>query len=171
MTLRLRSVVLSSLLVAALALSGCGSTKKKGTNDGMDTNVGANAADYQDIELNADSDSGKAGSLQSVYFDYNSSRLSASAREALSANASLLKDNAGLELQVEGHCDERGGVQYNLALGEQRARAVSKYLSTMGITSKRLSTISFGKGRPVSFGHDESSWSQNRRANFVVTAK
>ena len=170
MTLSLRSVVLSSLLVAALALGGCGSTKKKGAN-ADDTNVAANATNYQDIELNADSDSGKAGKLQSVYFDYNSSRLSASAREALSTNAGLMKDNSGLELQVEGHCDERGGVQYNLALGEQRSRAVRKYLSTMGISSKRLTTISFGKGRPVSFGHDETSWGQNRRANFVVTAK
>ncbi|MBT7609748.1 MAG: OmpA family protein [Bacteriovoracaceae bacterium] len=170
MTLRLRSVVLSSLLVTALALSGCGSTKKKGVN-GDETNVGANAVDYGSIELNADSDSGKAGSLSSIYFDYNSSTLSTAAREALSTNASLLKENSGLELQVEGHCDERGGVQYNLALGEQRARAVRRYLSTMGISERRLTTISFGKGRPVSFGHDESSWGQNRRANFVVTAK
>jgi peptidoglycan-associated lipoprotein len=170
MTLRLRSVALTSLFVFALALGGCGTAKKKGIGTD-DTNVGSNSTDYGSIELNADSDSGKAGSLTSVYFDYNSSSLSAAAREALSNNASLLKENSGLELQVEGHCDERGGVQYNLALGEQRARSVRKYLATMGISGKRLTTISFGKGRPVSFGHDESSWGQNRRANFVVTAK
>ena len=72
---------------------------------------------------------------------------------------------------IEGHCDERGGVQYNLALGEKRAMAVKQYLVSMGVNSSRVSTISFGKERPVSFGHEEASWSKNRRANFVVTAK
>lgn len=170
MTLRLRSVVLTSLLALSLALGGCGSTKKKGVGGDDSANVGA-SGDEQSFELNADSDSGKAGGLKTVYFAYNSSALSSETRSALQANADLLKSNGSVEVQIEGHCDERGGVQYNLALGERRANAVKKYLRTMGISSKRITTISFGKERPVAFGHDESSWSQNRRANFVITAK
>ncbi len=76
-----------------------------------------------------------------------------------------------MKVQVEGHCDERGGVQYNLALGENRAKAVKEYLSGLGVESGRVTTISYGKERPVAFGHDEEAWGQNRRGNFVVTAK
>ncbi len=100
-----------------------------------------------DFELNADSDSQKAGPLQTVYFAFNSASLSASTRSALKSNATFLKANPSVEVQVEGHCDERGGVQYNLALGENRARSVRQYLISMGVNSRQVSTISFGKER------------------------
>ena len=89
----------------------------------------------------------------------------------MQANADFLKSNTKVDIQVEGHCDERGGRQYNLALGERRAKAVRDYLVALGVESKRISTISYGNERPISEGHDESAWSKNRRANFVVTAK
>jgi peptidoglycan-associated lipoprotein len=156
----------------SLAITGCGTPKKKTAGDaavaGTDTNLGA---DGLALELNGDSDSNKAGALQTVYFDFNSAGLSSSTRSALDNNAKYLKANTSVEVQVEGHADERGGVQYNLALGERRAKAVRDYLVSMGVASKRISTISFGKERPISFGHDETSWSRNRRGNFVVTAK
>ncbi len=123
------------------------------------------------IELNADSDSGKAGPLKTIFFEFNSARLTDAARLELDGNADFLKMVSVVEIQIEGHCDERGGVQYNLALGEKRAKAIKDYLVTVGIESNRISTISFGKERPLSFGHDEESWGQNRRGNFVITAK
>lgn len=132
-----------------------------------------NNDDYakRDLIVNGDSDSGKAGALRTVYFGFNSSNLNGDTRSALQANAEFLKENAGVEVQIEGHADERGGVQYNLALGEQRATTVKNYLISMGVSSSRITTISFGKERPIAFGHSENSWSRNRRANFVVTAK
>jgi peptidoglycan-associated lipoprotein len=167
---------MSTILIFSLifGLASCSTTKKKDnmneTNEAttMDQDMGSES---MDIELNGDSDSGKAGALKTVYFDFNSSTLGGDARSALTNNAEFLKNNAGVEVQIEGHADERGGVQYNLALGEKRAMTVKQYLVSMGVNSSRVSTISFGKERPIAFGHDESSWSRNRRANFVVTAK
>ena len=78
---------------------------------------------------------------------------------------------SSLEVQIEGHCDERGGVQYNMALGERRAKTVRDYLVAMGVPRSRVSTVTLGKEQPVSFGHDEESWGKNRRGNFVITAK
>ena len=121
--------------------------------------------------VNNDSDSGNAGDLRTVNFDYNSSVLTSEARMTLDANAEYIKQNPNLMIQVEGHCDERGGVQYNLALGERRANTVRDYLVAMGVPSASLSTISLGKERPLAFGHDEMSWTQNRRANFVITGQ
>lgn len=169
MTFSIRSVLLTLLL--SLALVGCGTTKKKATNGEEDVTVGADSGETTELELNADSDSGKAGALRTVYFAYNSAALNSSTRNQLQQNVDFLKANPQVEVQIEGHADERGGVQYNLALAERRAKAVKDYMVAMGISSSRISTISFGKERPISFGHDETSWSQNRRANFVVTAK
>ncbi|MCO4793269.1 MAG: peptidoglycan-associated lipoprotein Pal [Bacteriovoracaceae bacterium] len=169
MTFSIRSVLLTLLL--SLALAGCGTTKKKAAGGG-DVDMGSDGgSDASEVELNADSDSGKAGGLRTVFFAYDSATLNSSTRSQLQKNVNFLKANGSVEVQVEGHCDERGGVQYNLALGERRAKAVKDYMVAMGVSSSRVSTISFGKERPVSFGHDESAWSQNRRANFVVTAK
>ncbi len=123
------------------------------------------------LELNGDSDSNRAGALKTVYFGYNSSAIEGDTRDSLNSNAEFLKTNAAVKIQVEGHCDERGSVQFNLALGERRAKATRDYLVAQGVASSRISIISLGKEKPVSFGHDEESWSKNRRANFVVTEK
>ena len=164
----LKKAVLPLMVILALAVTGCSSSKKKGKSGSS-----ASGPTGEDVvlELNADSDSGKAGGLSTVYFNYNSATLTSMAKDALSNNADFLKSNDDVEVQIEGHCDERGGVQYNLALGEKRARRVKEYLVARGVSSSRISTISFGKERPVSFGHDEDSWSKNRRGNFVITAK
>lgn len=159
----------TTLLVGFLAV-GCASKKPSNSqDDGAAGSNGANAG--LTLELNGDSDSSTAGGLQTVYFDFNESSLSSGTKDALKNNAEFLKTNATVDVQVEGHADERGGHQYNLALGERRAKAVRDYLVSAGVASKRISTISYGKERPVSEGHDEGAWSKNRRANFVVTAK
>jgi peptidoglycan-associated lipoprotein len=173
-----KSVLFLVLLGLSLVVTSCGGNSKKNdadananaiqSTDNSDQNVGAGAGG---IEVNSDSDSGKAGPLQTVYFAFNSSNISSSTKARLDANAAFLKDNPSVKIEVEGHCDERGSVQYNLALGEKRAKAVKQYLMAMGVSASRISTISFGKERPISFGHDDMAWTKNRRANFVVTAK
>jgi peptidoglycan-associated lipoprotein len=105
--------------------------------------------------------------LKPAFFDYDSDVLRDDARVALDGDAKVLRDHPGLKLVVEGHCDERGTVEYNQALGERRANAARDYLVQAGIETGRLRVISYGKERPFSDGHDESAWSQNRRANFI----
>jgi len=160
----------TTLMVALLAV-GCSSNKPKNNQDSDVADAANGANGGLALELNGDSDSNKAGGLQTVFFAFDSSNLDSSAKNAMKSNADFLKSNAKVDIQVEGHCDERGGRQYNLALGERRAKSVRDYLIAMGVEAKRLSTISYGNERTVSEGHDESAWSKNRRANFVVTAK
>ncbi len=107
--------------------------------------------------------------LATVYFDYDKSDLRQDTRDLLSKNAdALLKKIANAKIQVAGHCDERGSDEYNLALGERRAKSVAKYLETLGVKADRISTISYGKEKPAAQGNDEAAWSKNRRAEFVI---
>jgi peptidoglycan-associated lipoprotein len=103
-----------------------------------------------------------------AFFDLDSYSIRADARTALDKNAKLLRDHSTVNITIEGHCDERGTVEYNQALGEKRAMAARDYLVAAGIPASRLDVISYGKERPFATGHDEASWQQNRRANFVV---
>ena len=173
--MKFKSVVMLTLLASVLTLSSCANMKKKQTDGVTDSNDSAKVDNGKNngmaIDLNGDSDTNKAGALKTVYFDFNSAALSADTKEALNNNAQFLKSNPTVKVQVEGHTDERGGVQFNLALGERRAKSVREFLVAQGVEATRLSIISLGKEKPVSFGHDEESWSKNRRANFVVTAK
>ncbi len=165
-----RNSFLSVLLTLAFVITGCSSTGKKDSGSSSDSMVDDNAA-AASLELNGSSDDNTAGPLKTIYFDFDSTRLSSAAKDTLNNNAMWLKGVEAVDIQIEGHADERGGQQYNLALGERRAKAVKTYLETLGVTSARISVISFGKEKPNAFGHDEESWSKNRRANFVVTAK
>lgn len=105
--------------------------------------------------------------LEDVRFEYDSYSLNDKAREILAKNVEALKSNSKLIVQIEGHCDERGTVEYNLALGQKRATAVRNYLVTAGIESGRIFTISYGKEKPVDDSHDEEAWSKNRRAHPI----
>ena len=109
-----------------------------------------------------------AKDLQIVYFAYDSFTLDDGARAALDANAKLMRDNAGLSVSVDGHCDERGTVEYNQALGQKRAETVAQYLSDQGIDMSRMRVISYGKERPADEGHDEAAWAKNRRVEFTA---
>jgi peptidoglycan-associated lipoprotein len=116
-------------------------------------------------------DLNKSSPLKPVYFELDSSDLSPVAQRALDENAALLKRYASWAVTVEGHCDERGTAEYNLALGERRAIAARAYLVSLGISADRLRTVSYGKEFPFDPGHDESAFAKNRRAHFVITAK
>ncbi len=109
--------------------------------------------------------------LQTVYFDFDKYNLRPDAKASLDANAQLLLKYTTVVVKIEGHCDERGTVEYNLGLGEKRAKAVMDYLSGLGVAASRVSIISYGKERPVDAGHDESAWSKNRRAEFRVVSQ
>lgn len=115
----------------------------------------------------AESSAALQTALEKIYFNFDSAKLSPAARATLEKNAALLKKTPA-KLSIEGHCDERGSDEYNLALGEKRAKAAADYLVTMGIPADQITTISYGKEKPVATGHDEASWAKNRRDEFVV---
>ena len=123
------------------------------------------------INPSVDAINGPDSPLKPVLFLYDSDELDETAKKTLSANAELLKTNRTWVVTVEGHCDERGSAEYNLALGDRRAMAARNYLVTLGIGAERLRTVSYGKEFPFEAGHDEGSWSKNRRAHFLLTAK
>jgi peptidoglycan-associated lipoprotein len=106
--------------------------------------------------------------LETVYFDYDKSDLGEDTRATLQSNAGWLKANPGRIVRIEGHCDERGTIEYNLALGQRRAVSVRDYLVGLGIDASRIKTLSYGKERPVDPGHDDAARARNRRAEFVI---
>jgi peptidoglycan-associated lipoprotein len=107
--------------------------------------------------------------LEKVYFNFDSSNLSEQARASLVKDADLLKKIGKAKIRVEGNCDEKGSDDYNLALGEKRAKEAVQYLVNLGIPAERLTAISYGKEKPANPGHDEASWAKNRRDDLVVT--
>jgi len=109
--------------------------------------------------------------LKDVYFDFDKYDIRLRDAEILKENAALLKRYPNLKVQIEGHCDERGTLEYNLALGERRANHTKKYLLSLGISADRISTISYGEERPFDTAHNEDAWTKNRRAHFVILSK
>jgi peptidoglycan-associated lipoprotein len=116
-------------------------------------------------------DLNKNSPLKPVYYELDSSDLSSEAQRALNDNAALMKKYASWTVTIEGHCDERGTAEYNLALGERRAITARAYLVSLGIPADRVRIVSYGKEFPFDPGHDETAFSKNRRAHFVITAK
>lgn len=114
---------------------------------------------------------GVESTLERIHFDFDSYILTQSSRDVLYKDAEWLLKNNPAKVQIEGHCDERGSDEYNLALGEKRAKAALNYLITLGVPQERLSIISYGKEKPLDTGHDESAWAKNRRAEFVIVSK
>ena len=165
-----RSLQLASVVVLALALGACASKKKtEDQSAGSDTATAA-APQIESTPMNFDaagSDSGKISGLETIHFDYDKSNLNSSAKKTLASNVQWLKSHAGTNLQIEGHCDARGSIEYNLSLGERRAQAVKTYMVGLGVAGNRLSVISYGKEKPIATGDSESAYAQNRRANFV----
>ncbi len=106
--------------------------------------------------------------FETLYFDLDSYVLRQDARDALDKNAQWLMKNTASSVRLEGNCDERGSDEYNLALGEKRAKAAKNYLVTLGIPADRLAIISYGKEKPADPGHDEAAWAKNRRVDFVI---
>lgn len=151
------------MAVMALVLSSCSS---KGT-----TTDSEGKSSVKNLYGARGSDAGQAGALKTVNFDYDRAALTTAAKATLKANAEWLKANPKMKIQVEGHCDNRGTIEYNIALGEKRAISVEKYLNALGIQKDRLSTISFGEERPLDASETEEAWARNRRANFIIVEK
>jgi len=109
--------------------------------------------------------------LKPAFFEYDAAELTPEAQQVLNQDAEVLKKHSTWVVTIEGHCDERGTAEYNLALGERRAVAARTYLVSLGIPADRLRTVSYGKEFPFDPGHTEAAWAKNRRAHFVITAK
>ncbi|BBB32448.1 peptidoglycan-associated lipoprotein [Thermotomaculum hydrothermale] len=125
----------------------------------------------EDFESKSVDELNKENILEDVYFEFDKSRLTPETREVLKKHAKWLKEHPSVKILIEGHCDERGTEQYNLALGDRRAHAVKNYLISLGISPDRMKTISFGEMFPKVKGHNEWAWSQNRRCHFVIISK
>jgi peptidoglycan-associated lipoprotein len=129
--------------------------------------VGSDNPTGEDFSVN--DPSGENGPLEDIYFEYDKADLSDQARAILEKHALWLQNHRAAKVTVEGHTDERGTVDYNLALGDKRARAASQYLVSLGVTSDRLHTVSYGKEKPLDPASNERAWSRNRRAHFLVS--
>jgi peptidoglycan-associated lipoprotein len=153
-------------LILMVTLAACKTAPRKAEEESVQT-----TNTTVDETTLGDSDSGKAMGLKTVHFAYDSFSLTPEAKTDLKNNGAILKDKGDLKIQIEGHCDQRGGIQYNIALGEKRANAVKQSLVEMGISQDRISTISYGNERLIDSGNTEDAHAKNRRANFSVTAK
>jgi peptidoglycan-associated lipoprotein len=159
------------LVMVAGALVGCKTRDPWSVYGGNPAGISGEGVDYVGVELGdnrlADGDE-HAGMFTSVYFGYNSNVIDSSEIVKLEEVSSYLSKNKDVAMIVEGHCDERGSREYNLALGERRALAVREYLIGLGVAADRVQTRTMGEEQPAVDGHDESAWSQNRRAEFIV---
>jgi peptidoglycan-associated lipoprotein len=157
----IRNIFSASLtVVLALSMVACSSKKPNAEGDNAGDNSAMAATDMGATQ------GGAIPELPAVYFEYDSFALTSESKTALSAHADWLKSNSSRRVQVQGHTDERGTTEYNLALGERRAGSVRDFLVGKGVSSGQLNTISFGEERPAMEGTDESAWSRNRRAEF-----
>jgi peptidoglycan-associated lipoprotein len=164
----IRYIIAALVCVTFLAGTAC-SGKKKAKDDVAAGDVSADPnVSSKDLQFDPlGSDSGNISGLSTINFELDKASLNESARTKLSDNAKWIKEHPNLTIQIEGHCDSRGSVEYNLALGERRAQSVKNYLGNLGVDAKRLTIISYGEEKPVATGDGESVFSQNRRANFV----
>jgi len=163
-----------ALVLSVVLIAGCGGGPKdevtappRGTvTDGAGTDTGNDGAE-RPTDGDVSSEDMAIRSMQTIYFDFDKYNLRDDAKRGLEANAKVLTDNPGLGIMIEGHCDERGTNEYNLALGERRAKAARDYLVRLGITESRMMIRSYGEERPADPGHTEAAWAKNRRAQFV----
>lgn len=161
---------LAFAFVAVALVAACAGKKKSTDIDSstITTPTSDTAVDSTPMSFDATgSDSGKIPGLETVHFEYDKSSISAENKKILQANAEWIKKNTAYKVQIEGHCDNRGTIEYNLALGERRANAVKAYITSLGVPAARLSVISYGKEKPVEQGDSEAVYVKNRRANFV----
>lgn len=165
--------IVALVLAVGVAASGCRSRRGSGSRTDL---TGTNIVTDPGLDLGSDLGMGDERlegdpanvKFEPVYFDYDSSQVKPSERSKIEPVADYLRSNAPKKLIIEGHCDERGSAEYNLALGERRALAVRSYLVGLGIDGARVQTSSFGEERPAAQGTGEAVWRLNRRAEFVV---
>ncbi len=163
-------------LAFALSLANCSKKTKPDeslpdANAATQQNAATGDTNIQNKDLSFDaqgSDSGNISGLYTVHYDYDKATLSAEARSNLEKDAAWMKAHPDTTVQIEGHCDRHGSIEYNLALGERRAKGARSYMINLGIDGKRLTTISYGKEKPLDQAETETADAKNRRANFVV---
>ncbi len=166
-------LAVGSMALMMVALAGCPKPKPTTTDDKQNADAQtAPQIDNQPMNFDpAGSDGGKIDGLQTVHFDYDKAALREDTRKQIQKNADWMKAHANVNVQIEGHCDNRGSIEYNLALGERRARSVKDYMTSLGIADSRLSIISYGKEKPIATGDSDSAAAKNRRANFLPLAQ
>lgn len=169
-----RNLAVVMLVTGALAVSACGQKRAPESlppQPGAETPV-ANNGDYDSngnyIGPGSQTDLRRVAGSDRVFFDTDSYGLDDSDKETLRRQAGWLAQYSNVNVTIEGHCDERGTREYNLALGERRANGAKNYLASLGVSPARMSVVSFGKERPEALGSDEQSWAQNRRAVTMV---
>lgn len=167
---RIATLALAVGLLSLIVAVGCASRKQVSTPvpEPTEPPVTETAPPPSTDTAPPASDEGTSTALQDAYFDFDDASLRDDAKNALEGNAKYMERNSGMAVVVEGHCDERGSVEYNIALGEKRARAAKDFLVSYGVTASRITTISYGKERPFDPGHSEEAWAKNRRAHFVA---
>jgi len=173
--------MLKRVIILTLVIFTAGACAKKPVNEGGQepTTAAGNNPTAQDTNIaNKDlsfdpqgSDSGNISGLYTVHFDYDKSALSTEARDLLAKNYDWMKAHPNSNVQIEGHCDSKGSIEYNLALGERRAKAVREYLASLGADKSQMSIISYGKEKPLDNSGTPEGDSKNRRANFVVISR
>lgn len=162
--------VLVLMLFGVLVFSvGCKKKELSGGTDapGTDATINADFADEPSLRGDVDKDI----NLKTIYFEFDRSELPQDALNTLKENAAYLINNSNLKVVVEGHCDDRGTVEYNLSLGQRRAVKVKEYYTQLGVPSNRIATISYGEEKPIDSRSNESAWSKNRRAETKVMAQ
>ena len=164
--------IIALSLMLAFAVASCTKPKKADGEGGAEGSSISDSAQPQladrDIGFDAQgSDSGNISGLNTIFFDYDKAALTGAARATLKANADWIRANPNYTIQIEGHTDSRGSTEYNLSLGERRAKSVRTYLESLGVESRRLTVLSYGEEKPLAQGDSEAAWSKNRRANFV----
>jgi len=165
-----RSATILTLLVSfSLVLGGCSKFGKGGKGNATDGSLNETTLDAEREKRFAEGSLPTAegeGPFKDIHFEFNSSVIDSSARAEIESNAEVLKDYPNVRLQLEGHCDERGTNEFNLALGQERSRSVLNVLLSLGVSRSRLEIISYGEEVPLETGNDESSWARNRRVHF-----
>jgi peptidoglycan-associated lipoprotein len=152
-------------LFLALVFSACCCPKKKAARE-MPTTEVAPVTEVQ--ETPPPPEPVAKATLEPIYFDFDKSNLKNDTTATLDKNAEWLSKNSTAKIRIEGNCDERGTIEYNVALGERRANSAKQYLIKLGVGADRLSTISYGKEKPLDPGHNEAAWTKNRRDDFRV---
>ncbi|RUM36271.1 MAG: peptidoglycan-associated lipoprotein [Desulfobulbus sp.] len=155
-------------VVFLLTVSGCSNKTPKVTTGDSDALGPAESLETQVSEDDNIMEGRTSGPMRPVYFDFDSALIQGDQVERIEANGDFLKADEGVSIRIEGNCDSRGTREYNLALGERRAMNAKKYLVNLGVDPGRLTTVSFGEEKLLLFGHDELSWAQNRRDDFVI---
>ena len=161
------------VILALFISSGCCAKKKAPMAEPTPTRVAQAPVVKEQPELiiqeeSLEDQARKAGALQNINFDFDKYNLKPEAVKRLDQTGDWVSKNAGVKIRIEGHCDERGTNEYNLALGDRRANSAKKYLVDLGIAADRLSTISYGEERPADSGHNEAAWAKNRQDEFKI---